>query len=227
MKIKQPNHQDWTLKSFFKKYDLKIKNLKHFNQALTHSTFTNENRTEKDYQRLEFLGDTILSFLVSHHIFNKFHNLDEGKMSLIRSSLVSSENLANISLSINLDKLIRVGKSLKNVEQNQKILADIFESLIAALYLDQGMDVVKEFLTKVMLDKIPKIKNKELKNPKTLLQEHLQSSSRKTIEYKTVKSNQGFLSKILYDNLKLGKGSGKTKQLAEVAAAKDALNKLK
>lgn len=211
---------------FCQQFDFKPRNIKLYKSALTHSTYSNENRGIRDYQRLEFLGDAILSLAVSHKIFVKFPNYDEGEMSLFKASLVSSKSLATLTLETKLVDLIRVGNSLKNIKENQKILADVFEAFVAAIFLDQGFDVVKLFLNKTLFKNIKKIDNEQLKNPKTILQEHLQSNSRKVIEYVTKQDTDFFCSSILYDGLKLGTGRGKTKQEAEVSAAKDALSKV-
>ncbi len=215
-----------TIYEFCKQFEFKPHNIKLFKKALTHSTYSNENRGVGDYQRLEFLGDAILSLAASHKIFLKFPKYDEGAMSLFKASLVSSKSLANLTLTTKLVDLIKVGNSLKNVKENQKILADVFESFVAAIFLDQGFEVVKKFLNKTLFKNMKKIDNEQLKNPKTILQEHLQSNSRKIIEYVTKQEIDFFCSNVLYDNLNLGTGQGKTKQEAEVNAAKDALSKV-
>lgn len=215
------------LKNFCKNYNFVPRNLNLFYQALTHPTYSNENRGTQDYQRLEFLGDSILSMVVSHKIYIRYPHYDEGQMSLFKSKLVSSQSLADLTLSTKLVDLIRVGNSLKNIHENQKILADIFEAFVAAIFIDQGIKVLNNFLDKTLFLAIKTVQKQELKNPKTLLQEHLQSDSRKIIEYETSIISDGFLSKILYDRIILGQGKGKTKQSAEVAAAEDALTKVK
>ncbi len=215
------------IKIFCQKFGFTPKNINLFNQALTHPTYSNENREAKNYQRLEFLGDAILSMVVGLKIFELYRNYDEGQMSLFKSKLVNSQSLASLTLSIKLVDFIRVGNSLKNIHENQKILADIFEAFVAAIFIDQGIKKVNNFLDQTLFKTIKKVNKKELKNPKTLLQEHLQSDSRKIIEYVTVSSHDAFLSKILCNNITYGQGRGRTKQLAEVAAAEDALKKVK
>ena len=211
------------LEGFLKKFNIKPKNIKLFYQALTHPTYSNEKRSALNYQRLEFLGDAILTKLSAEKTFHTYPNIDEGQLTIIKSNSVRGETLSNFSKKIGLNKFILIGKTRENLKNNKKILEDVFEAFIAAIYLDQGEEKVKEFLKDKVFEFIVKAKNKTLKNPKTILQEYLQSESREIIRYETVEISEEFVSEVFHDNISFGKGKGKTKKEAEINAAKNAL----
>lgn len=190
---------------------------------MTHKSYANEKKTKLNYQRLEFLGDAILDFLVSDYLLKNFKNHTEGEMSILRSNSVKGTQLAEFALNLELDKYLRVGNNSKDFKNNGKIYADIFESLIAAIYLDKGLERVKEFLKDNVFKFIKESKGEEIKNPKTILQEYLQLESRGTIEYKVRTKNEKFVADVFHEGNKFGTGTGTTKKEAEVQAASNAL----
>lgn len=208
------------------KYGLKPKNLTWYLQALTHPSYSNEKKSEKSYQRLEFLGDAILSKLSAEKIFLRYPNMDEGEMTIIRSNSVNGKHLAQFTVELGLDNLIRFGNNNETLRKNEKILEDIFESFVGAIYLDLGEDAVKEFLVDTVFKFIKSSNEKEAKNPKTVLQEFLQAESRENIVYICKEARGGFKAKVLHDETTFGKGWGRTKKDAEISAAKNALEKL-
>lgn len=165
------------------------KNINLLIQAFTHSSYANENNT-LSYERLEFLGDSILDFYVTDYIF-KNYDLDEGELSKMRAKVVSAENLSEIFYKYKFDEFVLIGNSIKK-SISKNICADIIESIIASIYLDGG----QQYVAKWILDNII-ISNENIENVihlltdyKTMLQEKLQP--KKAIEYKLV--NQSGLS---------------------------------
>lgn len=203
--------------------NIKTNNLKIYEEALTHKSFSNENNLKYDYQRLEFLGDAVVELLSTRLIFNTYPSLTEGEMTIIRANSVKGDMLCKFSIDLGLDTYARFGNSKADLDNNNKILADIFESFIAAVYIDQGEEKVNDILKDNLYDCILSAKGKELKNPKTLLQEYLQLESREAIRYETKEHNDEFVSDIYHDGNHFGKGFGKTKKEAEVEAARKAL----
>lgn len=223
-----------TISEFFKKMDIQPKDNNLFYDALTHSSFVNEKRSGNSYQRLEFVGDSLLDMAVARYLYEKEPKLNEGEMTVIRASVVNAKSLANISLELGLDKMMRVGKGAEEVRKNTKVLSDLFESISAAIYLDMGRTVFNDFMKKTIFQKIEEHKGENLKNPKTILQEFLQADSRGTIIYETNKidsfadnNNFKFKSKVLHDGIVLGVGIGDNSKEAEVKAAENALEKWK
>jgi len=127
-----------TLSTFFKEVDITPKNTDLYYEALTHTSFVNEKRTGKSYQRLEFVGDSLLDVAVAEYLYLKDKNLNEGEMTIIRASVVNAEALAEQAVKLGFDKLLRVGKGAEDVRKNTKVLSDLFESISAAIYLDQS-----------------------------------------------------------------------------------------
>ncbi|MCK5945891.1 MAG: ribonuclease III [Mycoplasmataceae bacterium] len=197
-----------------------------FEEAFTHPSFVNENKDAKQYQRLEFLGDAVLQLYATMKIYKRYPNLNEGEMSIMRASVVNSIQLAVFSEELGFPKAIRFGKSAKNLEENVKIKADIFEAVVGAIYLDLGRGVLIEFLDKTVFEFIKQSKGVVVKNPKTQLQEFLQSESRGTVKYEVKDKDKQFECVVRQDGKKYGVGFGNTKKEAEIAAAENALEKV-
>ena len=138
---------------FAKKNKFLINNINIYKEAFTHPSYTNEN-LGIHYERLEFLGDAILGFLVSEYIY-KEKDLSEGEMTKLRAKYVCTKANAEYSLELGLDKLILLGHgAIENNEISKAVIADVFESFLGALYLDQGLNTVKELLEKLVFPKI-------------------------------------------------------------------------
>ena len=207
-----------------KSLDILYKDLRIYTEALTHPSFNNESSYSKNYQRLEFLGDAILDKHISVFLYKNFPDASEGVMSLLRSKYVRKESLSKMANDLNLKKYIQFGKSVKQISDN--ILEDIFEALVGAIYIDIGEKGVKKFLEKKVFNVIKNSGTDNIKNPKTLLQEYLQSESRESINY-LIKNNKGsFEAKVFHNNNLFGIGKGKSKKKAEVNAAINALERL-
>lgn len=211
---------------FLKKLNINIKNKKLFEQALTHSSYSNEHRGNENYERLEFLGDAVLE-LISSEYFYLHSNDPEGVMTKNRARYVCEEALATYAKKLEIDKYIRLGQGqMQNL--NDTIIADVFEAVIGALYLDQGYDVASCFVLDVM---VPFIENQTTFNYdyKSLLQEYVQLG-KKTLEYEVVKEYGEAHAKTFeviakIDNIVYGRGTGHSKKEAEQKAAFDAYQK--
>lgn len=200
-----------------------------FETAFTHTSYSNENKNAENYERLEFLGDKILDFIVSEYLYKNRH-IFEGEMTKIRASHVCEDALAEYSLNSHFDKYLRLGRGeeLTGGRSKKTILADVFEAFIGALYLDQGMEKAKEFVKNTVIKSINK--NEEIFNDyKSELQELVQTS-KKSLEYVLVREtgpshDKEFEVNVLVEDIVYGSGIGKTKKEAEQNAAKDALSK--
>lgn len=210
---------------FLNKYNIDIKNQDLLLTALTHSSYSNEHGG-KNYERLEFLGDAVLQLITSDYFYKKY-NVDEGDLSKIRASFVCEEALAQYSKDLGIDKHIRVGNGqLKNI--NDTIIADCFESVLGAIYLECGLNVASNYVLDVIA---PYVLDNHvfLGDYKSRLQEMVQTD-RKSLEYRLVlesgpSHDKTFVFEVVIDGIVYGKGTGKNKKEAEQNAAKDAINK--
>ncbi len=212
------------MKEIFKKYGIIIENEKLLKTALTHSSYSNEHNTEC-YERLEYLGDAVLEIVCSDYLYNNT-NYEEGKMSRLRSLYVCENALYEYSKEINLKKYILIGNGLE--EANKTIIADVFEALMAVIYLEKGLDSVKKLFQELI---VPYIERQEdfLMDYKTLLQESVQTV-KKSVEYKLIDESgpahkKDFEVEVIIDGLVFGKAHGSSKKEAEQNAAKIAYMK--
>ena len=208
----------------FNKLDINPTNMNLYTAAVTHSSFTNENPSYPDYERLEFLGDAVLEIIISEYLY-KERKLEEGVMTRMRASYVCEEACATYAKEIGLDKDIRVGSG---ETLNQTITADVFEAFVAALYLDQGFEFTKEFVLNIIIKYIEEEVD-FLHDYKSTLQELVQTE-RKSLTYEVINEegpshNKVFTSIVKIDDIVMGKGTGNSKKASEQEAAKDALSK--
>ncbi|MDC8920470.1 ribonuclease III [Metamycoplasma hyosynoviae] len=206
-------------------YDENI-NIDTFCRALTHSTYANEHKNVKDFQYLEFLGDSILQFLVSKEIYRLYPEYKEGRATQHRSYAVNNKTLSEVSEKIGLSENILFSKNAFLNGKNEKINSDFFEAFIAAIYLEKGLDFTDKFIKKHLKDYL--LNEKIDKDPKTTFQELIQLNGSCKIIYKTdfLEELGKFQSAIIVDNKKYGIGFGKTKKEAKENAAKNALKSL-
>lgn len=211
-----------------------FKNKDLLKQSFIHRSFLNESKETASNERLEFLGDSILSFIVSKNLYKDHPDFDEGKLTNLRSLLVNTKNLGEVALELNLGEklLLSKGEEESGGRSNQSLLADALEALIGALFIDQGIEVVEEFLKEVLLPKADSfIKNDLLKDPKSLLQENIQAKRLGSLNYEVIKEEGPAHAKIFtvgaYVNKNLiGSGVGRSKQIAQENAAIEALEKI-
>ena len=213
---------------------LDMKDIELLNVALTHTSYAYEAKVKPmpEYnQRLEFLGDSVLSVAVSTYIYDKYTTKDEGYLSKLRAFLVCEGTLAYLAQGIKLGDYLLLGKGEKNLngEHNPSILADAFEAVIGAYYLSAGLKKVETFLYNVMLKNIDELAKNGLElDYKTRLQETVQQQGSAEITYEEL-SAQGpahakiFTMRVLINGKECGAGSGHSKKEAEQQAAKATL----
>ncbi len=211
--------------NFLEKYGIYINNKELLLRALTHSSYSNEHDCD-NYERLEFLGDAVLQILTSDYLYNNME-LSEGDMSKTRASYVCESACAKYAEYLDFKPFIRVGHGqLNNI--NETIIADMFESVMGCIYLDQGLEAARSLFNQVI---VPCITNHSifLGDYKSKLQELVQTT-KKSLEYRLVGEEGPAHDKVFYvevviDDIIYGKGSGKSKKEAEQRAAMDAYNK--
>ena len=218
---------------FEQKINYEFKNKEYILEALTHSSYSNENKNYPFNERLEFLGDSVLSIVISDYLFKKETKLPEGELTKIRANIVCEESLSEVSKNIHLGKYMLLGKGEEATGGRERIsiLADALEAVIAAIYLDGGIKCAREFIVTNM-EKIinDSIKGKIFRDYKTCLQEVLQSNGENNIWYKLIEEkgpdhNKRFVMEVGINDTVLGVGEGKSKKDAEQVAAKCALDK--
>jgi len=213
--------------------DIKLQNEKLFQTAFTHRSYLNEHSTyaNPSNERLEFLGDAVLQLLSSEFLYGKYPESPEGDLTNFRSSLVCTPSLAFESKRLNYGEclLLSNGEEATGGRDREYILANTFESVLGALYLEKGLDFCKEFLLKNLFYKIDEVvKNQEYKDAKSKFQEKSQEMFGITPEYKVMESwgpdhDKTFKVGAFLGNKQYGLGDGRSKQKAEQAAAENAL----
>ncbi len=204
--------------------------------AITHSSYANEKKARKlKYnERIEFLGDSVLSLTISEYLYKMFPELPEGELTVIRSKIVCESSLSRCAGNIGLGEVLLLGKGeeLSGGRSKSSILSDAFEALLGALYLDGGFEIVKEFILKHMMDIIKSsVQGKLFTDYKTQLQEKVQQNGEKQISYSVIDEsgpdhNKTFVTEIRVNDVVCGHGAGRSKKESEQNAAKDALDKL-
>lgn len=202
-----------------------------FNQALTHRSWVNENSNNNGTnERLEFLGDAVLEFIVSKEIYNKFPDEEEGYLTALRANLVNTKNLAEVSTKLKIGDMIRLSKGEEDGggRTNSSLLADTVEAIIGALFLDQGIEVAEKFVQDNILIDVDKKARLPLKDPKSLLQEKVQAKSFPAPKYQLVSEagpdhNKEFTVEVVVNGSSVASGKGKSKSEAEQDAASNAL----
>ena len=211
------------------KYNINYKNIDLYYEAFTHPSFANEHKLKFDYERLEFLGDAILDFLVGEFIYKTKH-IQEGDMTKLRAKFVCEQANGDYTEELNLHSCLMVGKGAKMQGEDTKIsvLGNLFESFLGALYLDLGMEEARRILEIIVFPKIITNSMEFFTDYKSKLQEYIQAESRKGVEYVVINEKGPAHAKtvevvVMHEGTRLGKGIGKTKKDAEQQAAKNAL----
>ena len=219
------------MEELFNKLNIKPNDLKNYYTAFCHSSYVNEKHLKSDYERLEFLGDAVLELVMSDYLYK---NLDvkEGDMTKLRASYVCENALFVYSTDLNLSKYIKVGhgEEIDGGRYKKVIMADIFEALMGAIYLDLGFDTVKRVILDVTVPYIEDPNIVFFSDYKSALQELVQTEQR-TLEYVVVNEygpahNKTFEVVVKVDDIIYGKGIAGSKKEAEQEAASDALKKL-
>lgn len=218
------------------KLGFKFKDKSLLKNAFVHRSYLNEHKHYKgaSNERLEFLGDAILSLIVSLYLFQKLPQSPEGELTMLRASLVRTETLAKLAENLSLGDylLLSKGEEESGGRNNPSILANAFEALLGAIFLDQGIDQTQSFLQKVILSKWQRLTQLAVTDNKSKLQELLQRKYHHSPIYKLHKSwgpdhDRKFEIGVYLEEKLLGKGVGKNKQQAAQNAARDALTGLK
>lgn len=214
-----------------KKIGYQFKNHNYLKTALTHSSYANEVKNgTKCNERLEFLGDAVLSIIVSDYIFLNCPNLPEGDLTKLRASLVCEKSLCRFSKSLDVGSYMLLSRGEKNSggRDRTSILADAFEAIIAAIYLDGGIEPAREFVLNFVVPEIKNPRPASFVDYKTELQEIVQQNPEEVLEYVLVGEsgpdhNKHFVVEVHLNSNVIGKGGGKSKKEAEQQAARQAL----
>ena len=218
------------LEKLQKNIGYKFKNIKLLEKALTHTSYAYEHEIESN-EKLEFLGDSILEFVSSDYLYQNYPKLKEGEMTKVRATVVCESSLYKVAKLHDFSDFLYVGKSEQLTKGNQKpaILADSVEAVIAAMYIDGGLEPAQKFITENLKEEIENAtKHVGLKDYKTVLQEKMQEHGNVKIRYKIIKEigpdhDKTFEAEVEVNGKKLARGRGKSKKQAEMEAAKKAL----
>lgn len=208
-----------------------FKNPTYLKNALTHSSYANEVRSAGgSNERLEFLGDSVLGFVVADYLFKNFPNLPEGDLTKKRAELVCEKACCGFSKQLDVGKylLLSHGEQNSGGRTRPSILADAFESIIAAIYIDGGMEEARKFILRFVLPLLQNSKPKTFKDYKTALQEIIQQNPEERLEYVLTGESgpdhdKHFTVEVHLNNNVIGKGGGRSKKEAEQQAAREAL----
>lgn len=222
------------LTHFESKFYLKFNSKDLLLQALTHRSYINENPAFRvgHNERLEFLGDAVLELIVTEDLYKKFPDKPEGELTSFRAALVNSKMLSDVAVDIGINDflLLSRGEAKDTGRARQYILANAFESLIGAIYLDQGYDAVKDFIYRVLMPRLPEVLEKKLyKDPKSLFQEESQERVGITPSYEVMREwgpdhDKHFLMGVFLSEELVAEGEGPSKQEAQEGAARNALH---
>ena len=221
------------MESLEKKLGYTFRDRSLLSEALNHSSYANEHRSAEvsSNERLEFLGDSVLGFVTAEFLFKTYGKLPEGDLTRIRAALVCEQSLYEVAKFLGLGQYLKLGKGEEagGGRQRQSILADATEAVFAAVYLDGGMERVRELICRVLLSRAPAAE--ERRDYKTTLQEIVQRRSGQVLTYHMVDEsgpdhNKTFLFQVRLNGAPVGQGRGHSKKEAEQAAARDALAKL-
>ena len=209
----------------------KFKNINLLKNSLTHSSYANEVRGGfSSNERLEFLGDSVLSVIVSDYIYKHYPNMPEGELTKLRASLVCEKSLCTFSRELHLGEFLMLGKGEEKGggRERDSILADAFEAGLAAIYLDGGMEVARQHVLRFVLPELNHTDDEVFKDYKTALQEIIQRNPEEEVTF-ILSDESGpdhdklFTVEVHLNSNIIGKGSGKSKKQAEQSAAKQAL----
>ena len=217
---------------FQEHFQIRFENPTLLYQAFTHSSYVNEHRRKffADNERLEFLGDAVLELSVSQYLFQKYTGMSEGELTKLRAAIVCEPSLVLFANELNFGKYVLLGKGeeLTGGRERPALLADVFEAYIGALYLDQGLETVIEFLEKIVFPKIELGAFSHVMDYKSQLQEIIQQQNNGALSYEIVEEkgpahNRTFVSRVILNANELGIGDGRSKKEAEQQAARLAI----
>ena len=233
-KKKHKGIQSPLLKKFEKKINISFNDKTNLQNALTHSSYLNENSEVLSNEKLEFLGDSILGFVINEYLYHSFPNMSEGDLAKIKNSVVCEESLADLGRTIDLGNFLFMGKGeLRNGGNDRdSILADGVEALIAAIYLDQGLLVTRDFILDYLVPQINHVEHSKYKKDyKSFLQELTQKKWQQTPDYEVLSEvgpehQKIFEVRVCILGKVIGSGKGSSKKKAEQSAAAQAIHAL-
>ena len=215
----------------FKKLNIKPKNVALYNTAFSHSSYANEHKKKADYERLEFLGDAVVDLVMADYLYST-KSIREGEMTKIRASYVCENALNEYSLALGLNNYIKVGhgEEKEGGKHKKAIMADIFEAMIGAIYVDLGYATARKVVLNIIIPYIEDPNVTFFSDYKSALQEYVQTYQ-KSLIYTTIKEegpahDKLFTVEVMIDGIVYGTGVGTSKKEAEQEAAKNAIKKL-
>jgi len=211
-----------------------FKDRAHLALSFVHRSFVNENRDITQHnERLEFLGDSVLGMLIAEYLYRRLPSTPEGELSYLRSRLVEASSCVAYVQKLNLEQHVLLGKGerMNDGRGRESILADLFEAIIGAIYLDGGIEAARDFIFKNFADEIESILKTPLRNWKALLQDYCQKKHQQTPFYKVLSEtgpdhHKVFKICVTINNQEVGYGEGSSKKEAQQAAAEDALKRV-
>lgn len=219
------------MEKLFKKLGIKPKDIKLYNTAFAHSSYANEHKAKSDYERLEFLGDAVVDLAVADYLYSK-KDEDEGEMTKVKASYVCENALYEYSISLGLNNYLKVGhgEEMEGGKYKKAIVADIFEALMGAIYLDLGYATAKNVILKIISPYIEDPNTIFFSDYKSRLQEYVQTEQ-KSLHYDLVNEegpshNKTFTVEVKINDITYGVGIKGSKKEAEQEAAKNALDKI-
>lgn len=221
------------IEKFLRINDIHMKSIELAVLALTHPSCSQENPNHDNNQRLEFLGDAILDFVIGEYLYRNYPEFKEGNLTQIRSGLVCEHSLYEIAQHLRIGEFIILGRGEEHSGGRDRCssLADTVESLIGAIYLDSGLDSARDFVLREMGDRLKGLTTQTYMDYKSTLQETVQRVGTENVVYKLLEMtgpahNRYFVSGVYYKDNLLGIGSGRTKKLSEQHAAQIAFEKI-
>ena len=217
-----------------KPFHIKPKNENLYIEALTHSSYAHENHIEvtKDYEKLEFMGDAVFQLVSAELIYKNYPEKTEGELTKLRSKLVRTESFAKLGRELLIHEMMYLGHGEeKDRGKKDKIIEDVVEAFMGALFLDRGYKIARIVARRWLLQILSELKEDDIEDYKSELQELIQSDSREPLKYELIKTegkdnNKMFYYRVSHDGMLLGEGKGRSKKAAEQEAAKVALSKL-
>ncbi len=217
----------------FKKLGFEPNHVETYELAFTHKSYNGLLGTKHfDYERLEFLGDSIVGMVTSELCYIYHPEYDQGSLSVLKAQFIRTAAEAEDCHKLGLDEYIRVGPSFAaDFKSNQHLYEDVFESFLGAMFLDKGLDFTYQFLRNFLEEEVKNAKIVVELNPKSRLQEAMQADTRRSVSYKLVEERGGgkdkiFVMGVYFEDVEIGRGEGLSKKIAETRAAEDALAKM-
>lgn len=214
------------------KLNIKPKHISLYETAFTHSSYNADANTKHhDYERMEFLGDSVIGLVVSEVSYGARPEMTQGPLTKMKSNLVSTTSLADLARKYDFPNYIRVGNSFSgDISKANHLLEDVFEAFFGAIYLDQGFEVARKLLIDIFINIIKNYNIEDSTDYKSKLQEEMQAEHRESVTYEVISEtgpshDRHFVVHVVFDGMELGVGEGSTKKQAEQMAAKAALEK--